>query len=77
MLLVMVLRRSLVAYVELMVISVWESEEALARFTESEIVCDPADSACSECGAVRLEARVFELLPHGEALDTRAEGLSG
>src|SRR5882762_2326592 len=53
-----VLQRPFVAYVELLTISFWQSEQVLPRFLEGQ---SPADEIGS-CGAIQLEARNYTVL---------------
>lgn len=54
---VWLLQRPFVAYVEVMIISVWQSDEALKRFVANWTV----DRATRECKGIQLEPRVYEL----------------
>ena len=56
---VWVLQRTFVAYVELLVISLWNSAHALALFEEIE---PPRDQVKAHCSAIRLEAGAYELV---------------
>ena len=56
---VSVLRKPFVAYVELMTVSVWQSEEALKRFVRDQL---PADRAEACRGAIELSERIYEVV---------------
>jgi len=62
---VWVLQRPFVAYVELLTISLWESEQALASFVETE---PPTDRTKPPYGAVRLDARQYEFVLFREGM---------
>jgi heme-degrading monooxygenase HmoA len=70
---VWLLQRSLVAYVELMTISLWRSEDAMREFVEKQILADRAEN---EYGLIQYEARIFEVAAYreGKVLD---EGVAG
>jgi heme-degrading monooxygenase HmoA len=70
---VWVLQRPFVAYVELLTISLWESEQAIALFATTE---PPGDQVKSHCSALRLDARAYELVlfREGKARGERVEG---
>ena len=63
------LQRPFVAYVELLTISFWQSEQVLPRFLEGQ---SPADEIGS-CGAIQLEARNYTVLISGEGKPQAAE----
>lgn len=52
------LQRALVAYYELITISVWDSEEALTVFLEKST----SDSGLQEYAGIEFEPRTYELL---------------
>jgi heme-degrading monooxygenase HmoA len=56
---VSVLQKPFVAYVELMTVSVWRSEEALKRFVKDQL---PADRAEADCGTIELSERIYEVV---------------
>ena len=56
---VWLLDRPFVAYVEVLVVSVWESEESMTDSMEKH---PPMDEAKSDYGAIQLEARTYRLL---------------
>lgn len=58
------LQRPFVAYVELLMISIWESEPALNRFTASQL---PVDGAETNHDIIRLGVRSYELLVSSES----------
>ena len=60
---VLLLQRPLVAYVELMTISIWRSEKALARFSASQ---PSFDSTNNEYGGVHFEPRIYEGVTYRE-----------
>ena len=66
------LQRPFVAYVELLMISVWESEPALNRFTASQL---PVDGAERDHDIVHLGSRTYELLVSGESKAQDARNL--
>jgi heme-degrading monooxygenase HmoA len=53
------LQSPFVAYVELLMISIWESEPALDRFTASQL---PVVGAEKDHGIIQLGLRTYELL---------------
>jgi heme-degrading monooxygenase HmoA len=53
------LQRPFVAYVELLMISIWESEAALDRFTASHL---PVDGAERDRAIIRLGVRTYDLV---------------
>ena len=57
------LQRPFVAYAELLTISVWHSEQALARFLEGQ---SPRNADNGDYGAIQLEARNYTILISGE-----------
>jgi heme-degrading monooxygenase HmoA len=56
---VSVLQKPFVAYVELMTVSVWRSEEALNRFVRDQL---PADRAKAGRGTLQLSERIYEVV---------------
>ena len=54
-----VLQRLFVAYVELMTIEIWQSEEALKEFVGDQ---SPADRPKCDCGAVQLPERIYDVV---------------
>jgi heme-degrading monooxygenase HmoA len=66
------LERSFVAHVELLMISVWESEPALNRFTASQ---PPVDGAERDRDNIRVSSRTYELLVSGESKAQDAQNL--
>jgi heme-degrading monooxygenase HmoA len=58
-----VLQRSVVAYVELLSISFWESEQVLTRFLDTQT---PTRAATESYGVIHLEARNYTLLISGK-----------
>lgn len=56
---VSVLQKPFVAYVELMTVSVWQSEEALERFVRDQL---PADHTEASGGAIELSERIYEVV---------------
>ena len=66
------LQRPFVAHVELLMISVWESEPALDRFTASQL---PVDSAERDHDVIRVGSRTYELLVSGESNAQDAQNL--
>jgi heme-degrading monooxygenase HmoA len=56
---VSVLQKPFVAYVELMTVSVWQSEEALKRFVRDQL---PADRTEAGGGAIELSERIYEVV---------------
>jgi len=56
---VWLLQRRFVAYVEVMTLSLWRSEEALTQFVEKR---PPLDSAQVEHHGIRLEPRLYNLV---------------
>jgi heme-degrading monooxygenase HmoA len=56
---VSLLRRSLGAYVELLTISSWRSEDAMKPFVEKQL---SADRAKNEYGVIQLDARTYEVV---------------
>jgi len=56
---VYVLQKPFVAYVELMTVSIWQSEEASGQFVRDPL---PADRAKRDCGAVELPERIYEIV---------------
>jgi hypothetical protein len=65
-----VLQRPFVAYVELLTISFWQSEQVLPRFLEGQ---SPADAEIGSCGAIQLETRNYTVLISGEGKPQAAE----
>src|SRR5271170_6342306 len=57
------LQRPFVAYVELLMISIWEAEPALNRFTASQLAVDVAER---DHDIIRLGLRTYELLVSSE-----------
>jgi hypothetical protein len=57
------LHRPFVAYAELLIISVWHSEQALARFLENR---SPIETATGDYGAIQLGAGNYTILTSGE-----------
>ena len=68
------LQRPFVAYVELLMISIWESEPALNRFTASQL---PVDGAERDHDIIRLGVRTYELLVSSESKAQDAQNLFG
>jgi heme-degrading monooxygenase HmoA len=68
------LKRPFVAYVELLMISIWESEPAWNRFTASQL---PVDGAERDQDVIRLGLRTYELLVSGESTAQNAQNLFG
>jgi len=66
------LQRPFVAYVELLMISIWESEAALDRFTASQL---PVDGAERDHAIIRLGLRTYELLASSESKARDAQNL--
>jgi heme-degrading monooxygenase HmoA len=66
------LQRPFVAYVELLMISIWESESALNRFTASQL---PVDGAETGHDIIRLGVRTYELLVSSESKAQDAQNL--
>jgi hypothetical protein len=56
---VSVFRRLVSGYVELLTMSVWQSEQALIRFLES---CPPTKKLSSDNGVIHMEPHVYELV---------------
>ncbi len=56
---VSVLQKPFVAYVELMTVSVWRSEEALKRFVRDQLHADRAEAGG---GAIELSERIYEVV---------------
>jgi hypothetical protein len=56
---VCLLQRPFVAYMEVMIISIWRSERALKRFSESWRY---GDHVASEYGGIQFEPRVYSLM---------------
>lgn len=54
---VSLLQRPFGAYVELLTLSIWQSEQALTRFVEKQ---PPADGVESEYGVIQFEPRTYE-----------------
>jgi heme-degrading monooxygenase HmoA len=57
---VSLLQRPFVGYVELAMLSIWRSEQALNRFVESRLATDNARS--SPLGVIQLEPHTYELI---------------
>ena len=68
------LQRPFVAYVELLMISIWESEPALNRFTASQLAVDVAER---DHDIIRLGLRTYELLVSSESKAQDAQNLFG
>jgi heme-degrading monooxygenase HmoA len=68
------LQRPFVAYVELLMISIWESEPAWNRFTASQV---PVDGAETDHDVIRLGLRTYELLVSGESTAQNTQNLFG
>ena len=68
------LQRPFVAYVELLMISIWESEEALNRFAASQLAVDVAER---DHDIIRLGLRTYELLVSSESKRQDAQNLFG
>lgn len=66
------LQSSFVAYVELLMISIWASEPAWNRFTASQL---PVDGAERDHGIIRLGLRTYELLVSAESKAQDAQNL--
>ena len=56
---VSVLQKPFIAYVELMTVSVWQSEEALKRFVGEQL---PADRAEAGGGAIQLSESIYKVV---------------
>lgn len=56
---VSLLHRQLIAYDEVLIVSSWDSAEALKDFRES---ASAVHSASSACGTIRKESLIFEVL---------------
>jgi heme-degrading monooxygenase HmoA len=56
---VLLVQRPFVAYVEVMTISIWRSEKALARFSANQ---PSFDSTNNEYGGVHLEPHIYEVV---------------
>jgi hypothetical protein len=56
---VCLLQRPFVAYMEVMIISIWRSERALKRFSERR---QCGDHVSSEYGGIQFEPRVYSLM---------------
>lgn len=54
---VSLLQRICVSYVELLVVSMWQSSEALVQFLQSR----PTDVPRECCGAIELGTRIYEV----------------
>ena len=59
---VWLLQRPFVAYVELLIISLWHSEQALTRFLETQT---QTPAATETYGSIQLEARNYTVLISG------------
>ncbi len=68
------LQRPFVAYVELLMISIWESEQALNQFTASQLAVDVAER---DHDIIRLGLRTYELLVSSESKAQEAQNLFG
>lgn len=68
------LQRPFVAYVELLMISIWESEPALNRFTARQLAADVAEG---DHDIIRLGLRTYELLVSSERKTQDAQNLFG
>ena len=55
---VSLLQREFVGYVEVMIVSLWNSEKARHRFIEIELIPKEAGSG----GVIQLEKRIYELV---------------
>jgi len=66
---IQLLRRSLVAYDELLTLSVWESEEALTRFLERP----PLTDAPSDLRGIESEPRIYQLVVFQKPRNANAE----
>ena len=66
------LQRPFVAYVELLMISIWESEAALNRFTARQF---PVDGAKRDRAIIQLSLRTYEFLVSGESTAQNARNL--
>jgi len=68
------LQRPFVAYVELLMISIWDSEPALNRFTATQLAVDVAERGHD---IIRLGLRTYELLVSAESKAQGAQNLFG
>ncbi len=69
-----ILQRPFVAYVELVTISLWQSEQALSRFLAT---LAPTPAATDGYGAIRLEARNYTVLVSGTGKVQATQEASG
>jgi heme-degrading monooxygenase HmoA len=64
------LRQPFVAYVEVMTLSVWKSEQAMVRFMES---APTKDNPANPTGVIELDPHAYELLVSAEGKFQDAE----
>jgi heme-degrading monooxygenase HmoA len=67
---VSVFRRLVSGYVELLTLTVWQSEQALTRFLQS---CPPIKKFSNDNGVIHLEPHVYELVASGKGIPRAAE----
>lgn len=64
------LQRPVVAYVEVMTLSVWNSEQAMARFLEGKLF---KDKPASHTGVIEMDPHAYELTASAEGRFQDAE----
>ena len=63
-------RRPAVGYVELLTLTMWQSEQALTRFLES---CPAINGLSSDNGVIHMEPHVYELVASRQRIRQSAE----
>jgi len=69
---VSVFQRLVVGYVELLTLTMWQSEQALTRFLEGR---PPTNNDRSDYGVIHMEPHVYELVSSRQGTQQIAEGL--
>lgn len=67
---VSVFRRSAVGYVELLTLTIWQSEQALTKFLES---CPDINGDSSDNGVIHMEPHVYELVASRQGIRQSTE----
>jgi hypothetical protein len=69
-----VFQRPVVGYVELLTLTMWQSDQALTRFLEDNLA---TDSDRSSYGVIHMEPQAFELVESRQGTRQIAEDLQG